>query len=169
MTKEELRIWAKNERSKLDMEGLSSLFVAKVRETDEYKTAKHIMLYYPIKDEINLLPLMEDEDKTFYLPKIHDKELLCCPYKKSDKLAESNFKTMEPLTETVDKGILDLIIVPALVCDMNNYRLGYGKGFYDRFLAGIRAKTISCVPKGLLVKTIEPEACDIPVTKVITE
>jgi len=169
MTKEELRIWAKNERSKLDMECLSGRFVANIRETEEYQSAKHVMLYYPLKDEINLLPLLDDSDKNFYLPKIHDKELLCCPYKKFDKLAESVFKTKEPTAEPIDKSILDLIIVPALVCDMNNYRLGYGKGFYDRFLNGIKAKTISCVSKGLLVKTIEPEVCDIPVTKVITE
>ena len=46
----------------------------------------------------------------------------------------SNFGIKEPCSEPVAPDILDLIIVPALMVDKNGYRLGYGGGFYDRFL-----------------------------------
>ena len=53
--KQELRKWAKEERKKLDIEFLSQKLVEKLKKTDEYKHAKNIMIYYPLKDEINLV------------------------------------------------------------------------------------------------------------------
>ena len=125
------------------------------------------MLYYPLKDEINLLSLLEDNTKNFYLPKISNNELLCCPYNKSDKLCESCFRTKEPLTKPVDKAIIDLIVVPALAVDKNNYRLGYGGGFYDRFLKGIKCTKIACIPNELYIESVFPEEHDICVDLVI--
>ena len=134
MKKQQLRKWAKEERKKLNTTELSNFLVQKLQDTSEYKNAKHIMFFYPLEYEINLLPLLNDKSKNFYLPKINGKNLLCCSYKNGDILCESCFKTKEPLTEPIDKSILDLVIVPALAVDKNFYRLGYGGGFYDRWL-----------------------------------
>ena len=125
------------------------------------------MIFYPLKKEVNLLPLLEDEGKNFFLPKVDGKNLLCCPYNKEDELCSSCFKTLEPQTQAVDKNSIDLIIVPALCCDKHNYRLGYGGGFYDRLLKNYVGKTIICLPKELIVESIFPECYDIAVGKVI--
>ncbi len=167
MDKNSLRIWAKNKRKDLDINSISQNLVEILRKTPEYIKAKNIMIFYPLKNEINLLPLLEDKTKNFYLPKILDKELLCCSYCKDEVLKESCFKTFEPTTEPVDKNILDLVIVPALCCDKNNYRLGYGGGFYDRFLSDKNFITITCLPKELIVETIYHETHDIPLNKVV--
>ena len=103
MNKQELRKWIKEERKKLDIEALSNIFVQKLKETIEYKKAKNIMLFYPLKYEINLLKLIDDNSKYFYLPKIVEKNLACCPYKLGDELCESCFKTKEPITNPVNK------------------------------------------------------------------
>ena len=155
--KQELRKWAKEERKKLDIAKISSELVQKLKATDEYMQAKNIMIFYPLKDEINLLSLLEDSDKNFYLPKIEGENLLCCPFNKDTELCESCFKTKEPTTEPVKKDLIDLVIVPALAIDKNNYRLGYGGGFYDRFLKGKNVTKIVCIPKDLLVETVYPE------------
>ena len=60
LNKQQLRKWAKEERKKLDIKDLSSVFVQKLKETDEYKQAKNVMLFYPLEYEINLLELLED-------------------------------------------------------------------------------------------------------------
>ena len=66
MDKQQLRIWAKEERKKLDIKALSDQLVKKLQDTEEYKQAKNVMLFYPKKDEINLLSIIEDETKKFY-------------------------------------------------------------------------------------------------------
>jgi len=165
MLKQELRMLAKQKRSQINCN--CDLLCRKLQETQEYKQAKNIMLFYPLKDEVNLLALLEDKTKNFYLPKIDGKNLLCCPYKKGDELCSSCFKTLEPKTEPCDKNSIDLVIVPALCCDKNNYRLGYGGGFYDRFLKDYKGKTAVCLPKELIVETVYPEAHDVKIDLII--
>ena len=169
MDKQWLRKWAKSERAKLDILALSLKLAEKLRNCNEYKNAKNVMLFYPLENEVNLLDLLNDRTKNFYLPKIEGKNLLCCPYSENDELCISCFKTKEPLTMAVEKTIIDLVIVPALAVDKNNYRLGYGGGFYDRFLENMECVKISCIPNHLLVENIYPEKNDIPLDIVITE
>lgn len=168
LSKQDLRKWAKEERRKLDILKISEKLVCKLMESEEYKQAKNIMLFYPKGDEVNLLALLDDKTKKFYLPKIQNKDLLCCPYGKGDELCESCFKTKEPLTDSIDKKLLDLVIVPALAVDKNNYRLGYGGGFYDRFLAEANIKKIVCIPQVFFLDTVYPEKHDIKIDVVIT-
>ena len=168
MSKASLRQWAKEERKKLDIEKISRALAEKLVKTNEYKQAKNIMLFYPTEFEINLLSILKDKTKNFYLPKINGKELLCCPYSDGEETCLSCFKTCEPLTEPCDKSLIDLVIVPALCCDKKNYRLGYGGGFYDKFLKGISCKTLICIPEQFIVDTIFPEEHDIPVNTVIS-
>lgn len=139
-----------------------------LKNTDVYKQAKNIMLFYPLKNEVNLLSILKDSDKSFFLPRIEGEKLLCCPYKEGEELVSSTFKTMEPITKPVEKNQIDLVIVPALCCDKNNYRLGYGKGFYDRFLKDYRGKTVVCLPKECIVETVCPESHDVQIDLVIT-
>ena len=167
MDKQSLRKWAKDERSKLDIKTLSRILVQKLKHTEEYQIAQNIMIFYPLKDEINLLSLTEDKTKTFYLPKIDGDNLLCCRFDKDTELCEACFHTKEPIETNIFTP--DLVIVPALAVDKNNYRLGYGKGFYDKFLKNSRAKKIVCIPKQLIVETIFPNEYDIPIDIVITD
>ena len=115
-----------------------------------------------------MLELLQDNSKTFFLPKLDGQKLLCCEYKNGDILCESCFKTLEPTSKPIDKNIIDLVIVPALCCDKNNFRLGYGGGFYDRFLADYKGKTVVCLPKELVIDTIYPDEFDIAVENIIT-
>lgn len=165
-TKSTLRKWAKEERKKLDIESLSEKFVKKLQGTEEYRQAKNVMIFYPLKNEINLLELLKDKTKNFYLPRISGETLLCCPYKNGDELCESCFKTKEPIANP-SESLPDVVIVPALAVDKNNYRLGYGGGYYDRFLFEKNVYKIVCIPKDFVLNTVFPEKFDIPVDKVI--
>lgn len=169
MDKQTLRKWAKDKRKEIDMVHISAILVDKLTQTEEYKKAKNIMIFYPLKDEVNLLSLFNDKSKSFYLPRIKDKELECCPYKIGDKLCESCFHTKEPACKPCSKTDIDLIIVPALACDKQGYRLGYGGGFYDRFLSDFKGTKIVCIPSELVIENIYPDKYDVKMNIIITE
>ena len=168
MDKQWLRKWAKSERAKLDIQALSLKLAEKLRNCNEYQNAKNIMIFYPLDDEVDLRSLLEDKTKNFYLPKVNGEELLCCPYNNGDELCLSCFKTKEPTTQPVEKDLIDLVIAPALAVDKENYRLGYGGGFYDRFLADISCVKVTCISEKLLVDSIFPEKTDIKMDIVLT-
>ncbi len=162
--KNKLRKWAKEQDKSLKSRKLAELMI----QTKEFRESKNIMLFYPLAKEVNLLALLDDKTKNFFLPRIDNDNILCCPYKTGDVLTLSRFNTHEPVSAPVDKNTIDLVIIPALCCDKNNYRLGYGKGFYDRFLQDFKGKTIICIPEELIVETVYPESHDIPAGKVIS-
>lgn len=168
MDKNDLRKWAKSERAKLDLKKISTELILKLKNTQEYQKAKNIMIYYPLKDEINLLSLLSDKTKNFYLPRIKNKELECCPYSTGDELCESCFHTLEPVCKACSKSDLDMVIVPALAVDKENYRLGYGGGFYDRFLKDFSGKKIVCIPQDFILDTVYPEKHDEKIDIIIS-
>lgn len=170
-TKEELREQAKQIRSLLPIEQISVKIVENLRMVNIYDAAEHIMIFYPLEHEIDLLPLLDDESKNFYLPKVQGDELLVCPYKKGDELTISAFGTKEPLTEPVDPSILNLVLVPALMVDKDFNRLGYGKGFYDRFLLKEELTALRIVPISslLILNELPHDEHDAPIDIIVDE
>lgn len=159
---------AKEIRKSLDMERISRVLCDKIRENNYYKSAKNVMLFYPTRFEVNLLNLLND-DKNFYLPRVLGDDLQVCPYKSGDKLERSSFGILEPVSNSINKDCLDLVIVPALMADKRGYRLGYGGGFYDRFLKDLNLKirTVTLIPECLFVEVLPIEDFDTPVNEVI--
>ena len=164
MDKSFYRNYAKNIRKNIDISSLSCTLADKIRILDIYKSARNVMIFYPTKYEVDLRILL-NEDKNFFLPKVSGEELLVCPY--SDDLYKSELNIMEPKTLPVEPQILDLVIVPALMTDNDNYRLGYGGGYYDRFLKTINAKTLVAIPKELIVESLPHDQFDVPVDYVV--
>ena len=169
-SKQELRLFAKTIRNSLDISKLSEILAERVKNHQLYKDAKNVMLFYPTKYEVNLLSLLND-DKNFYLPRVSGQNLEVCPYKLGDKLQKSSLNILEPCLESVSAEILNLVIVPALLIDKRGFRLGYGGGYYDRFLKmyAKNFKTITALPNVLHVENLPIEAFDIPVDVVITD
>lgn len=168
MTKDELRKKILEQRKTINIEVISGQIVNNIRELNAYKSSKNVMIYYPMKFEINLLNLLKD-NKNFYLPKIDGNNLLVCPFVETNKLEMSSFNTKEPKTEPVDADEIDLAFIPALCVDEDNYRLGYGKGFFDRFLKDFSGVSIVPVSEQFVLKEIPREKHDQPVDVVITE
>ena len=166
--KSDLRILAKNIRKTLDIQSISKILCNKILDLDIYKSSENILIFYPLVYEVNLLSLISD-DKKFYLPRVNGEYLDICPFKMGDVLIKNKFNVSEPQSEPVDISVIDLIILPALAADINNYRLGYGKGYYDRLLDVSNAKTILPIPKELVFNSLPIENHDRPVDKVITD
>jgi 5-formyltetrahydrofolate cyclo-ligase len=85
-------------------------------------------------------------------------------------LRESTWGIMEPDSMVSGTDILpDVILVPMLGVDRNGYRMGYGKGYYDRFLSGKAMIKIGLCPESCIVPQLPVDSFDIPMDFVITE
>lgn len=147
-------------------EDSSIAVVRKLKRCKELIEADTLLLYYPLKDEINIKPLYS-LDKRIFLPVIENNEMLFRRY--DGALKKGKFGIMEPTGEYYTIGSNDLMIVPAVAYDRDGYRLGRGKGFYDRFLADKKIKTIGVVSKLRVVSDVFREYNDIKVDFIITD
>ncbi len=95
-----------------------------------------LALYYPSSFEINALRLLDNNymiNKNILLPVIErNNQMNFFLWKKNQVLHVNKFGMLEPLKTNVK--IPNIMLVPILAFDRNKYRLGYGKGFYDRYL-----------------------------------
>lgn len=170
--KKELRKKAREIRKSLNIEEISKKIVNNILKSETYQKAQHVMIFYPLEHEVNLLPLLaESRGKIFYLPKVQGENLLVCPFKIGDELTLSKFKTQEPVTESVNAQILDIIFVPALMADKDLHRLGYGGGFYDKFFArnALKALKIVAIPNSLITAKLPKEPFDAKIDFLICE
>ena len=98
-----------------------------------------IHTYIPMANEINITPLLQqllNQNKTIVCPKTLPARLLENRILSSLQDLETGIKgTQHPAAAKVYEGKYDLIIVPGLAFDKERYRLGYGGGYYDNFLA----------------------------------
>ena len=100
------------------------------------KKSIKIALYYPSNFELNILKFLENDfmkNKNVLLPVIERKNIMnFYQWKKNQPLFVNKFGILEPEKSSIK--IPNLILVPILAFDKRKYRLGYGKGFYDRYL-----------------------------------
>lgn len=144
--KDSLRKSCLNFRKKQNIEIISKKIVNNIKNTHYFKKAKNIMIYMPLKYEIDITPLLKSPDKSFYLPKCVKDEIKVVKYEKDMQFIKSNFKVMEPVSnDFIDIEVLEIVFIPALCCDINKNRLGYGCGFYDRFLKRLSKNTIKII------------------------
>ena len=92
-------------------------------------------------------------------------------YKTGDTLIKGTFGVLEPNTDKKTDIIPDLIIVPALSADKNGFRLGYGKGYYDRFISNLKKSVPTLVPifSELITENLPTEPHDKKVDVIVTE
>ena len=162
----------RNEISEVDQAKKSQNICLQIVQLEVFKKAKHILIYYPLKNEVDLRPhLSFDLIKNWYLPKIiNQTEFIALPFKHISDLEQSKYPFFEPrgsLEESKDH-LIDLIFVPGIAFDISGNRLGMGKGYYDRYLNKARnILKIGVAFKEQIVNTVPTERHDIQMDMVI--
>ncbi len=138
------------------------------------KNAKTVHAYIPMGAEINIKPLLErliERGITVVTPKTLSKpEMQNRVLTSFDDLEKGVFGTSHPATPIEYKGKFDFIIVPGLAYDANNYRLGYGGGYYDTFLS----KHPEAFKEGIFypfqwVQEVPTEEHDVPLNEILVK
>ncbi len=131
-----------------------------------------VMLYRALPGEVNLDTLADDlraRGVQVVLPKVAGELLEVRCYDGPGSLEKGAFGIMEPVGPLY-AGQIDAVVVPGLGFDLAGGRIGFGKGFYDRFLASshIPLKIGVCYRR-MLLDQVPTDAPDLPIDTVITE
>jgi 5-formyltetrahydrofolate cyclo-ligase len=145
----------------------------------EQNNFQNIATYFPLtrKFEIDISPVTSwilISGRSVSLPLINDNEMDMHKILSLDNLIEGPWQTRQPdnLCPVTPAGSLDLIIVPYAAIDFRGNRLGYGKGFYDKYCSLVKSTTklVSVIPAELISKHLIPiESWDLKLDHVITE
>ena len=179
-SKEELRKEKLNLRKKLTLEWKkksSEKIIQTIKELDVFQQVKSIMLYCSHQNEIDLNELIEyslKQGKEVLLPTINKKKKEIEPYLINDisKLTLGPHLILEPKKENQKpyKKKIDLILVPGIVFDNQGNRIGYGQGYYDKFLLNNQLSTkIGIAYDFQIIKQIKEKFHDISMNFIISE
>ncbi len=174
----EERLAAREALSEQERSVLDDRITQKLLATSEYAEATTVLTYVSVLSEVSTRMFIEyalRDGKTVAVPRClpgHCLEFVAIA--SLEQLVAAPFNLLEPAKElpalTEDQKNNSICIVPALLVDAKGYRLGYGAGFYDRFLSTYPGKKICLAYQQSLSRTTLPHtAFDVAVDLVITE
>ncbi|MPM47880.1 putative protein YqgN [bioreactor metagenome] len=149
----------------------------KLKNTELYKNARNIFIYISFSNEINTINIIKkalEDKKDVFIPKIYktNKSMKAIKLNSFDDLKKNSMGILEPIDDSkyIEKENIDLIVVPGVVFDKDCNRIGYGGGYYDRYLKDIAYKNNKVVLAYDLqvIDKIENEKHDIKVDYIIT-
>lgn len=173
-SKAELRKRYKGLRRELELEDLRGRGEAlnrMVMESELFSEARHIFCYIDFNKEITTAPLIESalKSKRLSVPVVRGEVMVASRLESLGGLALNGYGIPEPV-EVVESSPeeIDLVIVPGLVFSPLGYRIGYGGGYYDRFLAGYKGRTAAMVLAEFITPFLVPDSYDLPVERVFS-
>ena len=149
-------------------EKLGALFVASA----PYKNAKTIYGYLPYNQEVRTVPMLEQalrDGKRVAVPKVIGDEMVFIYMDDLSKVEKGYAGIPEPVADTpVADDPHALVLMPGLAFDPQGHRIGYGGGFYDKFLASEpEHPTLALCYDFQMLPQLQTEAFDIPVDCVL--
>jgi len=144
----------------------------KLKKINAFRDAQKIGMYYPIGSEVLTQDIIQEllsNGKDVFLPKVIGEKMEFRKINNFSSLEKGSFDIMEPKDDCQTDNSLDVILVPTVGISPVGVRLGYGHGFYDKFLAEHKTATISLTLEKQIVKNIPKSEHDIIINWIITE
>ena len=144
----------------------------KIKKIKPFRESQKSGFYYPIGSEILTQDIMQEalsNGKEVYLPRIRGEYM---DFRKIDdfsSLEMGSFDIMEPNLDCPIDNNLDVLVVPTIGISPIGIRLGYGYGYYDKFLAKNKTVTISLTLEKQIVRNIPKSEYDVPIDWIVTE
>lgn len=163
--------------SEKEVEDKSHIIIDKALNLKEYIESKELFIYVSINNEVDtkkLINIAIKDGKSIAVPKIYNHGKMEFYYIKSlNELRKGTFNTFEPtnLTLQATPTKKSLFIIPGVAFDINNNRIGYGGGYYDRYLEkyGNNYTKIALAYKCQITNQLPRENTDIIMDIIITE
>ena len=141
-------------------------------ETDLYKNAKTFYGYLPYNQEVRTTPMLEQalrEGKRIAVPKCYGAEMNFIYLDDLTKVEKGYANIPEPIEDgPIANDPTALVLMPGMAFDREGHRIGYGGGFYDKFLAQEpNHPTVALCYDFQMLPHLEPDEYDIPVDLVL--
>jgi len=137
----------RNQLDPLMHEFLSRRVQQRVLNSETFRCSQMLALYSPVNNEVataQIFAVARDRCKLVCYPRVVDDMLEFVEVSKIDELICGTFGVAEPIGNNKRSiAEFDLVVVPGIAFDLRGYRLGYGRGYYDRQLAEDMAKTVT--------------------------
>lgn len=148
----------------------STIIVDKIINLDIYKKSMVISFYNSLPSEVDTTKLISEsiKDKIVLLPRITNNKIEFIRINNNTKYNNSSFGVSEPIGNFYQDKI-DLIIVPGVAFDSKGNRLGYGKGYYDKYLKGKNIYKIGVCFNEQVVDNLPIDKHDIKMNLIITD
>lgn len=149
-----------------------NLIYQKVINNKDILSSKTLLIYISINNEVDTIKIINYflNTKNIAVPKIIDNDMFFCHVTNLNELTSGKYNIPEPTNENIVTDFDNAIcIVPGICYDKKNYRVGYGKGYYDRFLSKNKIKTIGLCYKECMIEKIDNDKYDYKIDEVITE
>ncbi len=134
-----------------------------------FQEAKTVGAYMPLPDEVDITPLFQCLEKTFYIPAFNKTMGSYRLAQLSDELKLGKFEIPEPANPIFAPEKLDLILVPGTAFDLAGNRLGRGGGFYDRLLPHYRAVRVGICFDFQCLEAVPSEPHDVRMNVVVSD
>jgi 5-formyltetrahydrofolate cyclo-ligase len=175
--KKQLRSEIKQRRSMLpesDRAEMSQQISHFLHEIDEFNQAKSVFCYISYQDEVDTHALISDflqQSMALAVPKIMDKTtMLAIPLSDFTDLEPDKLGILTPKSSQPAASPFDIAITPGLGFTEKGDRLGYGRGYYDRWFAKNKVKTkIGVAYEVQIVSELPLEETDLPLDILVTE
>ena len=163
----------KRDNTSYDLMKIASKKMQKrLKKINAFKDAQKIGVYYPIGSEILTQDIIQEllsNGKDVFLPKVIGKNIEFRKIIDFSSLEKGSFDIMEPRDDCQIDNSLDVVLVPTVGISPTGVRLGYGHGFYDRFLSEHKTTTISLTLEKQIIKNIPKSEHDIIIDWIVTE
>ena len=154
---------------------VEKVLLEKLITLPEYQGSEMIFCYIGMEDEVDTWRFIErfwQDGKRVCVPRvINHEQMEIRELHKQTPLKRSSFGVLEPTNSSplVAHEDIGLVIVPCVTANLVGDRLGYGGGFYDRFLKNSQAYSVICLWEKMVYENIPIEEHDVKVEQVITE
>jgi 5-formyltetrahydrofolate cyclo-ligase len=138
----------------------------------EVEGARTVMIFWSFGSEVPTAPVIErlQDDRDVALPRIESGDLVAVRFEAGGTTRPTAFGAEEPDGGSeLEPGSIDVVAVPGVAFDRRGGRIGYGRGFYDRFLRRTTAFTVGLAFDVQLVDRIPRGRFDVDVDAVVTE
>ena len=175
MDKAELRRMIREKKRAMTTEEIESRSMQlgeKFAASEQYREAKTIYGYLPYNQEVRTIPMLEralSDGKRVAVPKVYGEEMKFIYMDDLSKIEKGYAGIPEPVANgPVADDPTALVLMPGLAFDPMGHRIGYGGGFYDKFLAGEPGHpTVALCYEFQMLPALETEEFDIPVDCVL--
>ena len=171
--KKEVRIkYRKIRKNIIGKETKDSLVFNNLLTKVDFNKYNQILIYVSNSEEVDTLKIISYfiSNKKIAVPKIENGIMNFYYIKDTSELAPGYFNILEPITNDIVTDYYNSIcITPGICFSKEGYRIGYGGGFYDRFLTNNKVYAVGLCYKECLVEKIETDKFDKKVDLVITD